>query len=67
MARKQYRIVVNGRLSDRFGAAFPGARLEPLVRQTALVGELADEAQLEAVLDRLRDFAIEVVSVDSDE
>jgi hypothetical protein len=67
MARKQYRIVVNGRLSDRFGAAFPGVRLEPLVRQTALVGELADEAQLEAVLDRLRDFAIEVVSVDSDE
>ena len=38
-----------------------------VVRQTVLVGEFADEAQLGAVLDRLQDFAIEVVSVNTDE
>jgi hypothetical protein len=67
VARTRYRIVVKGRLSERFGSAFPGVELEPLVRQTTLVGEFSDEAQLDAVLDRLQDFAIEVVSVDADE
>ena len=67
MARKRYRIVVKGRLSERFGSAFPGVELEPLIRQTALVGDFADQAQVDAVLDRLRDFAIEVVSVNADD
>ena len=67
VARKRYTIVVKGRLSDRFGCAFPGVELEPLVRQTALVGEFVDQSQVDAVLDRLRDFAIEVVSVSTDD
>ena len=67
MARTRYRIVVKGRLSERFDSAFPGVELEPLVRQTVLVGEFADDAQLDAVLNRLQDFAIEVVSVNTDE
>jgi hypothetical protein len=67
VARKRYRIVVKGRLSERFGSAFPGVELEPLIRQTALVGDFADQAQVDAVLDRLRDFAIEVVSVNADD
>jgi hypothetical protein len=67
MARKPYRIVVKGRLSERFGAAFPGVRLEPLIRQTALVGEFTDESQLDQLLGRLQDFAIEVVSVTPDD
>jgi hypothetical protein len=66
VARRRYRIVVKGRLSERFGSAFPGVQLEPLVLQTALVGEFSDQSQLDAVLDRLQDFAIEVVSVNAD-
>ena len=58
---------MKGRLSERFDSAFPGVELEPLVRQTVLVGEFADDPQLDAVLNRLQDFAIEVVSVNTDE
>ena len=60
-----YRIVVKGRLSERFASAFPGLTLEPLPGRTALAGPLADEAQLYGVLDRLRDLGIQLVSVDS--
>lgn len=58
---------MKGRLSERFGSAFEGVRLEPLPSQTALVGEFADETQLYGLLERLRDFGIELVSVKADE
>jgi hypothetical protein len=60
-----YRIVVKGRLSDRFDSAFQGVVLEPLPGGTALTGEFADETQLYGVLDLLRDFGIELVSVNA--
>jgi hypothetical protein len=59
----RYRIVVKGRLGERFDSAFQGVVLEPLPGGTALTGEFADETQLYGVLDRLRDFGIELVSV----
>ena len=61
----RYRIVVRGRLSERFDSAFQGVVLEPLPGGTALTGEFADETQLYGVLDRLRDFGIELVSVNA--
>jgi hypothetical protein len=61
----RYRIVVKGRLGERFDSAFQGVVLEPLPGGTALTGEFADEAQLYGVLDRLRDFGIELVSVNA--
>jgi hypothetical protein len=61
----QYRIVVRGRLSERLGSAFGEFELEPLDGQTALSGQFADEAQLYGVIDRLRDFGIELVSVNA--
>jgi hypothetical protein len=63
--RKRYEIVVKGRLSTRFGSAFDGLELEPRSGKTALTGEFADQAQLHGVLDRLRDFGIELVSVNA--
>jgi hypothetical protein len=39
--------------------------LEPLPGRTVLTGEFADETQLYGVLDRLRDFGIELESVNS--
>lgn len=65
MQPTRYRIVVKGRLSERFGQAFEGVTLEELPGQTALVGEFTDGAQLYGVLDRLRDFGIELVSVNA--
>jgi hypothetical protein len=62
----RYRIVLRGRLSESFATAFEGMALEPGPNQTVLVGEVRDQAQLYGLLDRLRDFGIELVAVEPD-
>jgi hypothetical protein len=62
-ATRQCRIVIPGRLSDRLGAAFPQMSLERRPGQTVMRG-VADSAQLDELLDRLRDLGLEPVSVD---
>ena len=64
MGSNRYRIVLRGRLSERFESAFEGMALEPGPNQTVLVGEVRDQAQLYGLLDRLRDFGIELVAVE---
>jgi hypothetical protein len=61
----RYRIVVRGRLSERFAAAFDGMAFEHRAGETALVGEFADETQLYGLLNRLRDLGIELVSLNA--
>jgi hypothetical protein len=61
----RYRIVVKGRLSERYEPAFDGLRLEAGDGITALSGTFVDHAQLYGVLDRLRDLGIELVSVNA--
>ena len=63
MGPSRYRIVLRGRLSERFETAFEGMALEPGPNQTVLIGEVRDQAQLYGLLDRLRDFGIELVAV----
>jgi hypothetical protein len=60
----RYRIVLRGRLSERFATTFDGMALEPGTDQTALVGDIRDQAHLYGLLDRLRDFGIELVAVE---
>jgi hypothetical protein len=62
-SRKRYDIVVSGRLSSRYAGAFDGVTLEPRKGETTLHAELADQSQLYGLLNRLRDFGIELVSV----
>lgn len=64
MAGRRYRIVLRGRLSEHFECAFDGMMLEPGRGQTVLVGEVRDQAHLYGLLDRLRDFGIDLVSVE---
>ena len=64
MGPSRYRIVLRGRLSESFATAFEGMALEPGPNQTVLVGEIRDQAQLYGLLDRLRDFGIELVAVE---
>jgi hypothetical protein len=64
METTRYRIIVKGRLSERFVSTFERVALDPEADGTALIGEFADQAQLFGALDRLRDFGIEVVSLD---
>jgi hypothetical protein len=59
----KYRIVLRGRLSEHFASAFDGMTLEPGPGQTALVGDVRDQAHLYGLLDRLRDFGIDLVAV----
>ena len=66
MSPSRYRIVLRGRLSESFETAFEGMALEPGPNQTVLVGEVRDQAQLYGLLDRLRDFGIELVAVEPD-
>jgi hypothetical protein len=60
----RYRIVLRGRLSDRFASAFDGMTLELGPGQTVLAGEVRDQAHLYGLLDRLRDFGIELLAVE---
>jgi hypothetical protein len=62
-----YRIVVRGRLSDRFAATFDGMTIEPGALETTLVGRVRDQAHLYGILDRLRDFGLELLRVEEDE
>ena len=64
MTGGRYRIVLRGRLADRFESAFDGMVLEPGQDQTVLIGEVRDQAHLYGLLDRLRDFGIDLVAVE---
>ncbi|TVZ03519.1 hypothetical protein EAS64_24380 [Trebonia kvetii] len=64
MTPSRYRIVLRGRLGDRFESAFDGMALELGPNQSVLVGEIRDQAHLYGLLDRLRDFGIELLAVE---
>ncbi len=64
MTPATYRIVVRGRLGDRFASAFDGMALESKDGKTLLVGVISDQAQLHGVLARLRDFGLELVRLE---
>ena len=64
-SRQRYDIVVRGRLSKRYESAFDSVTLEPRQGETRLHADLADQSQLYGLLNRLRDFGIELVSVNA--
>jgi hypothetical protein len=59
-----YRIVVRGRLSERFASAFAGMALESNGATTAFVGTVVDQSQLFGLLERVRSLGLELVSVE---
>ncbi len=67
VAATKYRIVLRGRLSERFESAFEGMTMEYGPNQTVLVGDVRDQAHLYGLLDQLRDFGIELLVVQSAE
>jgi hypothetical protein len=68
VAASRYRIVLRGRLSENLASAFEGAfegmALEVAPNRTVLVGDIRDQAHLYGLLDRLRDFGIELLAVE---
>ena len=63
MLSKRYTIIVEGGLGPRFAGAFPAASLVAEDGRTRLDTEPLDQSQLHGLLERLRSFAIELVSV----
>ena len=64
MAASRYRIVLRGRLSERFESAFDGMSLEHGPNRTVLTGDVRDQAQLYGLLGRLQEFGIELLAVE---
>ena len=66
MGTSRYRIVVRGRLSDRLGSSLDGVGVERSPGRTVLTA-CGDRALVEALLERLRNLNIEVVTVNAED
>jgi len=64
VASGRYRIVLRGRLSQRFESAFDGMSLEHGPNRTVLTGDIRDQAQLYGLIGRLQEFGIELLAVE---
>jgi hypothetical protein len=65
MRTRTYAITVNGRLSERFAAAFENTRVEAVPgAQTRLVTDPFDQSQLKGLLDHLASLGFELVRVE---
>jgi hypothetical protein len=59
-----YRVTVRGNVTERLASAFDGVRVESGPGTTALVGSMRDQAELYGLLNRLRDFGLDLVRVE---
>jgi hypothetical protein len=64
MEGTSYKIVVRGRLSERFASAFPGTVVQAEEGRTSLLTGSFDQSQLSGFLQRLGSFGLELVSVE---
>ena len=65
MQSRRYAVTVQGRLGARFTDAFPGVRVDPGHGRTRLVTDPFDQGQLHGLLNRIRDFGLDLVSVEA--
>ena len=59
-----YRVTVRGNVTERLASAFDGVRVESGAGTTALVANMRDQAELYGLLNRLRDFGLDLVRVE---
>jgi hypothetical protein len=62
MAAREYRIVVDGELSDDIGPAL-GMSLRREQGKTVLVGSMRDQAQLQGILQYISDLGLTLLNV----
>jgi hypothetical protein len=60
-----HRVTVQGRLGERFRATFPGVSIETGHGHTRLLTEPFDQGQLHGLLNRVRDFGFDLLSVEA--
>jgi hypothetical protein len=61
----RYRILIDGRLTSRLASSIDAVELEPQGRRMVLVMEV-DAAELDALLQRLGDLGVTVVSLEQE-
>jgi hypothetical protein len=59
----RYEIRVKGRVSDQTASAFDGLTLEVHPVETVLHGDIADQAALHGLLDRVQALGLELIEV----
>jgi hypothetical protein len=62
MADREYRLTVEGELSDIAGQAFEGMTLTRGAGTTLLVGRLRDQAELYGILQRVADLGLTLLN-----
>ncbi len=65
MQEREYRLVVEGELSERAGQAFSGMSLARSNGRTTLSGPVRDQAELQALLQRVSDLGLTLLSATS--
>jgi hypothetical protein len=65
MPSRQYRLVVEGELSDHVGLGLEGMALSREGGNTVLVGRVRDQAELQGYLQRLADFGLTLLSAEA--
>jgi hypothetical protein len=63
MSPTHYEITVRGRLGETLTTAFDGLTAKATPAQTVLSGELADQAALYGVLERIESLGLELLEV----
>jgi hypothetical protein len=64
MTTSCYRVIVRGQVSERLASALADVRVERMDGATVLVGALRDQAELYGLLNRLRDFGLDLLRVE---
>ncbi|HEY2631788.1 MAG TPA: hypothetical protein VGI26_05360 [Solirubrobacteraceae bacterium] len=62
MKHREYRLVVEGELSDDVEKAFDGMTLTREQGKTMLVGPVVDQAELQGLLQRVADLGLSLIS-----
>lgn len=62
----RYRILIHGRLTSRLASSIDAVELEPHGRRMVVVVDVADAAELDALLQRLGDLGVDVVSLEQE-
>jgi hypothetical protein len=65
MAGREYRLVVEGELSDRVQSAFEGMSLTRERGNTVLCGPVRDQAELQGILRRVSDLGLTLLSANA--
>jgi hypothetical protein len=60
----RYRILIDGRLTSRLASSIDAVQFEPHGRGMALHVDVAGAAELDALLQRLGDLGVDVVSLE---